>query len=162
MPHNLLMFFLPDSTAFLIAENLFFHHSGWILLDDLIESLKIGHLVLEVLVLLPEGLVLLLQILRTYFPWHYLFRDDLYACCGICCSRPLTISIILCQNLVFVAADVIDRGMSRCKCPGRLFDRLALLFVPNNLYLLFKRVMFPHLFLSFRYLLLPRRKFCVT
>ena len=54
MPHSLLVFFLPDSTAFLIAENLFFHHAGRILLDDLIEGLKIGYLVLEVLVLFSQ------------------------------------------------------------------------------------------------------------
>ena len=56
MNHFHLWHFRPDSRAFLSAENLFFHYAGRILLDNLIESLQIGCLVLEVLVLLLRAL----------------------------------------------------------------------------------------------------------
>ena len=151
MPHSLLMFFFPDSTAFLIAENHFFHHAGRILPDDFIESLKIDYFVLEEFVLLPKGLILLLQILCTHFPWHYFFRDNLYACCGLGCALPPTENIVLCKNLVSVAADVIGCGMRYSKNSGRLPDCLALFSIDNDFHLFLNHEMFPHLFFSFRY-----------
>ena len=137
MPHSLLMFFLPDSTAFLIAENLFFHHAGRILLDDLIEGLKIGYLVLEVLVLFSQRLVLLLQILSAYFPWHRFLWVDGNS--GLACFRtirsPSLISIMLCKDVVFTPEAPVFHArawqtMLICDCT----DALPVLIFKNALH----------------------------